>query len=175
MTATQDTTQATKGAPPAAAPGAAQPPARPLIKTFWAIHRALYRFTGGRVGLRAPKQGATFGMLRLHTVGRLSGKARIAMIGYYPDGENLVTLAMNGWGEADPAWWRNLQANPLASVDLPDGPRRVRARAAQGAERDRLWMQFREYPGWGSDLAALATRRPSETAIVVLEPEGSVR
>lgn len=175
MTATQDTTQATKGTSPAAAPGAAQPPARPLIKTFWAIHRALYRFTGGRVGLRAPKQGATFGMLRLHTVGRLSGKARIAMIGYYPDGENLVTLAMNGWGEADPAWWRNLQANPVASVDLPDGPRRVRARAAQGAERDRLWMQFREYPGWGSDLAALATRRPSETAIVVLEPEGSVR
>ena len=53
MTATQDTTQCAQGTSQAA-PAAAQPPARPLIKTFWAIHRALYRFTGGRVGLRAP-------------------------------------------------------------------------------------------------------------------------
>jgi deazaflavin-dependent oxidoreductase (nitroreductase family) len=152
---------------------APQLPARPLIRTFWAIHRALYRFTGGRVGLREPKQGATFGMLRLHTTGRLSGKPRIAMIGYYEDGRNLVSLAMNGWGDADPAWWRNLQANPIATVDLPQGPRTVRARAAQGAERDDLWMRFREYPGWGSDIAALATRRPTETSIVILEPLGA--
>ncbi|HJP88186.1 MAG TPA: nitroreductase family deazaflavin-dependent oxidoreductase [Candidatus Limnocylindrales bacterium] len=149
---------------------APQPPARPLIRTFWALHKALFRLTGGRVGLRTPRQGANFGMGRLHTVGRRSGKSRIAMIGYYPDGERLITLAMNGWGEAEPAWWLNLQANPVATIDLAEGPRRVRARAAQGAERDRLWMQFREYPGWGSDIAALATRRPGETSIVVLEP-----
>ncbi len=145
-------------------------PARPLVRTFWAIHRALYRFTGGRVGLREPKQGATFGMLRLHTKGRRSGKSRVAMIGYYPDGHSLVTLAMNGWGQAEPAWWLNLQADPVATVDLPEGSRVVRAHAAQGAERERLWAAFRDYPGWGPDIAALATRRPGETAIVVLDP-----
>jgi deazaflavin-dependent oxidoreductase (nitroreductase family) len=156
-----------------AAQEAPQLPPRPLIRTFWAIHKAMFRLTGGRFGLQRPERGAKFGMLRLHTTGRLSGKPRIAMIGYYEDGPNLVSLAMNGWGEADPAWWRNLQANPIATVDLPDGPRTVRARAAQGAERDNLWMRFREYPGWGSDIAALATRRPAETSIVVLEPAGS--
>jgi deazaflavin-dependent oxidoreductase (nitroreductase family) len=146
-------------------------PPRPLIRTFWKLHRGIYRLTGGRFGLQRPKRGAKFGMLRLHTIGRRSGQARIAMIGYYEDGPNLVTLAMNGWGTADPAWWLNLQANPIATVDLADGRREVRARAAFGDERDRLWSTFRDYPGWGSDLGALAAHRPGETAIIVLEPK----
>jgi hypothetical protein len=83
---------------------------------------------------------------------------------------------MNGWGKADPAWWLNLQANPTATVELPGGRREVRARAANGAERERLWATFRDYPGWGADLGALAAHRPGETAVVVLEPtEGSER
>ncbi len=146
-------------------------PPRPLIRIFWKLHRGIVRLTGGRFGLKRPRHGATFGMLRLHTVGRRSGQARMAMIGYYEDGQNLVTLAMNGWGDADPAWWLNLQANPVATVDVPGGHRDVRARAASGEERDRLWAKFRDYPGWGDDLGALADHRPGETAIVVLEPK----
>jgi deazaflavin-dependent oxidoreductase (nitroreductase family) len=144
-------------------------PPRPLIRTFWRLHRAAYRLTGGRFGLQRPERGAKFGMLRLHTVGRRTGQARIAMIGYYEDGPNLVTLAMNGWGTADPAWWLNLQANPIATVDLSGGTREVRARAASGEERERLWATFRDYPGWGSDIGALAAHRPGQTDIVVLE------
>lgn len=145
-------------------------PPRPVIRVFWAMHKALYRISGGRVGLRQPAQGSTFGMLRLHTVGRRSGQPRIAMIGYFPDGENLVTLAMNGWGKAEPAWWLNLQANPVATVDVAGGTRTMRAHAATGAERDRLWAAFADYPGWGADLGALTAQRPNETAIVVFEP-----
>jgi deazaflavin-dependent oxidoreductase (nitroreductase family) len=106
------------------------------ILIFWLLHRALHRFSGGRIGLSRPEAGARFGMLRLRTLGRRSGEARAAIIGYYEDGPNLVTLAMNGWGRAEPAWWLNLQANPDATVDLADGPRAVRARAASGDERD---------------------------------------
>jgi deazaflavin-dependent oxidoreductase (nitroreductase family) len=149
---------------------AERPVPRPLIKTFWAIHRAIVRVSGGRFGLQRPVAGTKFGMLRLHTVGRRSGRTRVAMVGYYEDGPNLVTLAMNGWGTADPAWWLNLQAAPKARVELADGPRLVVARAAAGAERDRLWATFADYPGWGSDIGALAAHRPAETAIVVLEP-----
>jgi|SRR6185503_818808 len=153
---------------------APQPLARPLIKTFWKLHRAVYRITGGRFGLQRPEAGAKFGMLRVHTVGRHSGKRRVTMIGYFADGENLVTLAMNGWGSSDPAWWLNLQAQPLATVDLPDGTRRVRARAATGAERDRLWATFAQYPGWGADIGALASTRSFQTAVVVFEPEKEI-
>jgi F420H(2)-dependent quinone reductase len=148
-----------------------KPVARPLLRTFWTLHRAVYRLTGGRLGLQRPEHGAKFGMLRLHTVGRRSGQSRVAMIGYFEDGLNLVTLAMNGWGTTEPAWWLNLQANPTAKVELPDGSREVIARVASGPERERLWAAFDDYPGWGSDIGALAAHRPGETAIVVFEPK----
>jgi len=159
------TTQGTKA-------GAEQvaPPPRPLIRIFWILHRFAYRMTGGRFGLTRPEAGARFGMMRLTTTGRRSGRSRTAIVGYFEDGPHLVTLAMNGWGEAEPAWWLNLQANPEATVVLPDGPRGVRARAAEGEERDRLWAAFRAYPGWGDDITALAAGRPVPTAVVVLEP-----
>lgn len=142
---------------------------RPLVRTFWVLHRALHRLTGGRFGLSRPREGRKFGMLRLTTVGRRSGRTRLAIVGYFEDGPNLVTLAMNGWSDADPAWWLNLQAEPDAVVDLGTGPRPVRARAAADLERARLWARFDDYPGWG-DVAALAARRSRETAVVVLEP-----
>jgi len=104
------------------------------------------------------------------TIGRHSGKERSAILGYLEDGSNLFTLAMNGWGEAEPAWWLNLQANPDVTVELRDGMRAVRARAAQGAERERLWARFRAQREWGTDVDAFAIRRPGETAVVVLEP-----
>ena len=145
-------------------------PPRIVVRTFWALHRAAYRVTGGRFGLSRPEAGHRFGLLRLSTIGRRTGQPRMTMIGYYPDGENLVTLAMNGWADADPAWWLNLQARPDTTVVLPDGPRPVRARAATGAERQRLWARFRDFPGWGEDIDALAARRSIETAVVVFEP-----
>ncbi len=77
---------------------------------------------------------------------------------------------MNGWGEGEPAWWLNLQAAPDTTVDLADGPRAVRARAAAGEERERLWATFSDYPGWGDDIDGLARRRSGETAVVVFEP-----
>lgn len=143
---------------------------RPLIRTFWMLHRAAYRVTGGRFGLSRPEAGAKFGMMRLDTVGRRSGRTRTAILGYFEDGPNLVTIAMNGWAEADPAWWLNLQATPDATVRLADDERAVRARAAVGDERERLWARVSDFPGWGDDLGALAARRPGETVVVVLEP-----
>ena len=145
-------------------------PPRWFIRLAWVVHRAIYRFTGGRWGLTLPRPGR-FGLMRLTTVGRRSGRERAVILGYYEDGPNLVTLAMNGWGAGEPAWWRNLQARPEAQVTLKTGARSVRARAAQGEERQRLWDGFRAYAGWGDDINAYARLRPTETAVVVLEPQ----
>ena len=76
---------------------------------------------------------------------------------------------MNGWADPEPAWWLNLQANPDATVELPDGRREVRARAAIGEERDRLWASFVAL-GSSAFNDANAALRSRETAIVVLEP-----
>jgi deazaflavin-dependent oxidoreductase (nitroreductase family) len=151
-----------------AAPAPRLPP-RWFIRLAWIVHRAIYRFTGGRRGLRLPTPGR-FGLMRLTTVGRRSGKERAVILGYYADGPNLVTLAMNGWGAGEPAWWLNLRSRTDATVTLKDGTRSVRARAAEGEERQRLWDGFSAYSGWGDDLDAYARLRPTDTAVVVLEP-----
>jgi deazaflavin-dependent oxidoreductase (nitroreductase family) len=80
-------------------------------------------------------------------------------------------MAMNGWGDGEPAWWLNLQAHPEAKVDLADGTRLVTGRAANGEERERLWARWREID---KNLDAYAARRSMETSVVVLEPRPQV-
>jgi deazaflavin-dependent oxidoreductase (nitroreductase family) len=150
-------------------------PPRWFIRSAWVVHRAIHRFTGGRRGLATPTPGGKFGYMRLMTVGRRSGQERAAILGYYEDGSNLVTLAMNSWASPEPAWWLNLQAHPDATVELKGGSRTIRARAAEGEERARLWAKVREYSGYGSDLDAYAKLRSSETAVIVLEPRPESR
>jgi hypothetical protein len=77
-------------------------------------------------------------------------------------------MAMNGWADPEPAWWLNLQANPDAVVDLPDGPRAVRGRAAGADERPRLWERWKQYDG--ADLDGYAAYRSRGTAVVILSP-----
>jgi len=141
-------------------------PPRWFIRLFWFTHRRVYRLTGGRLGLWGPKRKG-WGAMRLTTVGRRTGKERSVMVGYFEDGANLVALAMNGWGEAEPAWWLNLQAHPDAHVDLRDGSRPVTGRAAHGDERERLWARWREID---RNLDAYAARRDRQTAVVIFEP-----
>ena len=89
------------------------------------------------------------------------------MIAYFVDGDALVTMAMNGWGAPEPAWWLNLQANPEATLALSgEANVPVVGRRAEGDERDRLWERWRHYD---KNLDGYATRRPSETAVVVLD------
>ncbi len=139
-----------------------------LVRTIWMLHRTAYRVTSGRFGLRPPT-GSQWGMLRLKTVGRRSGKERIAILGYIEDGRNLVVPAMNGWADPEPAWLLNLQSDPSATAELPGGRRQVTARAAVGEERDRLWRRLVDL-GSAAYTDANAATRSRETAIVVLEP-----
>jgi deazaflavin-dependent oxidoreductase (nitroreductase family) len=142
-------------------------PPRWFIVTAWHVHQWIFRATRGRKGLWAPRPGK-WGALRLTTTGRRSGEPRSVIVGYYQDGDNLVSMAMNGWGAPEPAWWLNLQGRPDAVVELAGGIRRdVLGRAAVGDERERLWQRWRELD---EGLDAFASRRPQETAVVVLEP-----
>jgi hypothetical protein len=53
---------------------------------------------------------------------------------------------------------------------LADGPRAVRARSAEGGERERLWNLFRAQREWSADVDGFAAYRPGGTAVVVFEP-----
>ena len=141
-------------------------PPRWFIRAFWFVQRALYSVTFGRFGLRTATADHQ-GMLRLRTIGRRTGEERMAILGYFEDGADLVTMAMNGWADAEPAWWLNLQAQPDVAVDLPGGSRAVRGRAADKDERPRLWARW---AALDKDLDSFAARRSGETAVVILSP-----
>jgi F420H(2)-dependent quinone reductase len=144
-------------------------PPRWFVRLAWYTHRGLYRVSGGKVGLWRARSNR-WGTLRLTTTGRRTSQERSVILGYLEDGPNLITMAMNGWADGEPAWWLNLQAHPNARVQLADGPRLVKARAAAGAERSRLWAKWREVE---PNLDGYAARRSSETALVILEPRSA--
>lgn len=146
-------------------------PPRWFVRGFWQVHRAVCRVSRGRFGLWRPRPGR-WGTLRLTTVGRRTGQPRHVILGYLEDGPNLVTLAMNGWAPAEPAWWLNLRARPEAQAQTAGARFTVRGRAATGAERDRLWARWAQVD---TNLDAYAARRPGDTAVVVLEPLPSTR
>ena len=89
-------------------------------------------------------------------------------MGYLEDGPNLVTVAMNGWDEGHPSWWRNLEVHPVAVVRLDgEGVRPVRAREATADELERLWRRWAEVD---PNYDGFAHGRSTPTPIVVLEP-----
>jgi deazaflavin-dependent oxidoreductase (nitroreductase family) len=149
---------------------AARPPRLPpswFVHTAWRAHRALYRLSGGRfLWTTSNKRG--WGALHLTTTGRRSGQERSVIVGYVEDGPNVVALAMNGWDEGHPAWWLNLESHPDAVVRVAhQQPRWIRARPATGEERDRLWQRW---VAVDPKLDAFASRRSTETPVVVFEP-----
>src|SRR5690349_9392150 len=104
---------------------AATMPPRRFVVALWHVPRPVVR----------PKPGR-WGALWLTTTGRRTGRRRRVLVGYLEDGDSLVTMAMNGWGPGEPAWWLNLQAHPDTTVTTRDGVRPVRAHRAEGPERD---------------------------------------
>jgi deazaflavin-dependent oxidoreductase (nitroreductase family) len=134
---------------------------------FWKVHRFLYRLAGDRV-LWTPKSRRGWGAMHLTTIGRRSGRRRGVIVGYLEAGSTPVVLAMNGWDEGEPAWWRNLESNPDAVIRLKGQPeRRVRARRLTGEEHDRQWARWAAVD---EGLDAYAASRVAETPVIAFKP-----
>ena len=128
------------------------------------LHNKIYRLSGGRVGGRMGKAP----VLLLTSTGRKSGQPRTNPLLYAPAGDNgYMVIASKGGAPQHPLWYLNLQANPLAEVTVGRKTHQVRARDAEGEERERLWRSLADlYPGY--DKYAQKTSR--EIPVVVLEP-----
>jgi deazaflavin-dependent oxidoreductase (nitroreductase family) len=150
-------------------PQITKPPKLPPVwfkHLFWRGHRILYRLIGGRA-LWTPSAKRGWGAMHLTTIGRRSGQRRSVIVGYIEDIAGPVVLAMNGWDEGLPSWWLNLDAHPDAVIRLKGQPERaVRARRAEGDERDRLWRRWAEID---EGLDAYADSRSADTPVVVFE------
>jgi deazaflavin-dependent oxidoreductase (nitroreductase family) len=105
-------------------------------------------------------------VLLLTTKGRKSGQPRTTALTYLPHGDDLVVIASVLGEPRHPAWWRNLEAQPEAEVQVGRERRRVRARRAEGAERAELWVALtRQAPDYDEYQSRTERRIP----VVVLE------
>lgn len=98
---------------------------------------AEFRAKAGRVKGRGP-------MLLLTTIGAKSGEPRLTPLNCSRDGDRLVVIGSKGGSPTHPAWYLNIVANPVVTIEVggEDGTLQVyqaRARTAEEPERTRLF------------------------------------
>ena len=106
-------------------------------------------------------------MLLLDHVGAKSGKRRTTPLVFMEDGDDIVIVASKGGSPRHPAWFHNLKANPETTVQNGTRKIAVKARAATGDERKRLWPEVVELFGGYRDYQRRTER---EIPLVILEP-----
>jgi deazaflavin-dependent oxidoreductase (nitroreductase family) len=128
-----------------------------------AVHKELYRRSGGRIGNRIGK----LQHLLLTTTGRKSGQPRTTPLNYGTDGDRIILIASYGGDDRAPQWYQNLVANPEVSVQVGPETRRMRATTATPEEKARYWpVMTANYPGY--DGYQRKTER--DIPVVVLDP-----
>jgi deazaflavin-dependent oxidoreductase (nitroreductase family) len=135
----------------------------PLTELFWRVHRSVFRASGGRIGSRV----GPLPVLLLNVRGRKSGVARDVLLNYLRDGERVVVFASHAGEDREPPWWLNLRDAGEAEILIEGKRSRVRAREAQGAERDRLWSEVKRHDDAFIDYEKRTAR---QIAVVLLAP-----
>ena len=106
---------------------------------------AEFRSNGGKVN----GYFAHTPLLLLTTTGAKSGQPRITPLAYTTDGDRLVIIGSKGGAPTNPAWYHNLLAHAITTVEVGHERFQARAVVTEGAERDRLYTQMAEkMPGF---------------------------
>ena len=127
------------------------------------LHRSIYRASRGKVAGSVGK----LGVLLLTTTGRTSGKPRTVPLLYTGAGDGYAVIASMGGAPADPAWCKNLRANANAVVEIGGDRSVVRAREAEGDERERLWRAMADANSGYDGYQRKTSRR---IPVFILEP-----
>jgi deazaflavin-dependent oxidoreductase (nitroreductase family) len=96
-----------------------------------------FRANAGKVG--GYFEGAQ--MIIVHHVGAKTGTAYETPLVYQADGDNFVIFASFGGAPTDPAWFRNLKANPDTVVEVGAETIPVTAAEVTGAQRDEIYAR----------------------------------
>jgi deazaflavin-dependent oxidoreductase (nitroreductase family) len=80
----------------------------------------------------------------LTTVGAKSGEPRLSPLNFSRDGDRLVVIGSKGGSPTHPAWYVNIVADPLVTIEVGGAGGtietfRARARTAEEPERTRLF------------------------------------
>lgn len=123
-----------------------------------------FRANGGAVG--GQFEGAP--MVLVHHFGAKTGTERVTPLVYQADGDAYVVFGSKAGATTHPHWYLNLVANPDTVIEVGSDTVPVRARVAEGDERERLWTRQKELMPGFADYERSAGDR--EIPVIVLDP-----
>jgi deazaflavin-dependent oxidoreductase (nitroreductase family) len=135
-----------------------------MLRVITAVHRRLYRWTGGILGSNLG--GLT--TLLLTTKGRKTGLARTVPLPYFPHPEGYAVVASFAGNPNHPAWYENLVADPDVEVQVEARRFQAVAKAAGPEERPALWARIVASAPMYADYQRVTQR---EIPVVVLRPK----
>ncbi|MBI1299469.1 nitroreductase family deazaflavin-dependent oxidoreductase [bacterium] len=143
------------------------PVARGLARVAPHVDRFVLRLSQNRYTLTSLIAGLP--VIALTTTGARSGQLRTVPLVVLEDGHKLILIASNFGQAHHPAWYYNLRAHPVATVQLHGETKQYTAREADGDERDRYWRAAVSlYAGYAAYKERAANRR---IPVFVLEPK----
>lgn len=133
---------------------------------MWKIHRFLLRATRGRLGSRL----GNLKVLLLETTGNKSGQPRSVGLSHLEQDGRYFVVASYAGEDRDPAWAKNLRAQPKATVTAAGRSIPIVARILDGEERETMFGRFVEADPAYAEYTERTTR---EIPVFELRPEGS--
>jgi deazaflavin-dependent oxidoreductase (nitroreductase family) len=123
---------------------------------------AEFRANQGKVG----GQMAGMPLLLLTTTGNKSGRTLTKPLAYSKDGDQIFVIASFAGSPHNPAWFVNLAASPMVTVEVGAERFQARARITSGEERERLFKLQADKMGIFYDYQKKTTR---QIPVVVFE------
>lgn len=122
-----------------------------------------FRANGGHVG--GFFEGKT--LLLLHHHGAKSGTHRVSPLAYQKLDNGYAVFASKAGADTNPDWFYNVKANPETDVEVGDDKIPVKARVAEGQEREAIWE--RQKQAWPT-FADYEEKTDRVIPVIVLEP-----
>ena len=138
----------------------------PRLRVMWKVHRFLLRASRGRFASRL----GNLKVLLLETTGNKSGQPRSVGLSYLGQDGRYFVVASYAGEDRDPAWAKNLRAQPKATVTVAGRSLPVVARELEREEREAMFARFVVAdPAYGE----YVERTAREIPVFELRPEGS--
>jgi deazaflavin-dependent oxidoreductase (nitroreductase family) len=122
-----------------------------------------FRANGGKVGGRWEGKD----LLLLITTGARSGEERVNPVAYQRLEGGYAVFGSKGGAPTHPDWYYNLLAHPDVTIEVGPDTIPVKARVAQGEERERIWEKQKRL---NPNFAAYEEKTSRTIPVIVLEP-----
>jgi deazaflavin-dependent oxidoreductase (nitroreductase family) len=138
----------------------------PRLRVMWKVHRSLLRASRGRFASRL----GNLKVLLLETTGNKSGQPRSVGLSFLEAEGRYFVVASYAGEDRDPAWAKNLRAQPKATVTVAGRSLLVVASLLDGEERAAMFARFVEADAAYGEYVERTSR---EIPLFELRPEGS--